>query len=561
MFGTQKAVMIQIAVAVITVVLVIGPLLPVLYQSFVDRALHQAGGQFTLENYVKLSQNAEFKEVMFNSLIFAAGSMVLAQVIGIFLAILVGRTDLPMRGLFSGVIIWPLFLSHLLLSFGWFILYGPAGYATLALRSMIGVEPWNLYSMGGMIMIAGVSSAPLTALFCIASAALADPRMEDAARTAGAGPFTILTRITIPLMAPAIIYSAIMNFTQCLEMLSIPLMFGEPAGIELFMSYIYTEAFSGARTNYGILGASLVVLIAIIGMLITFQRWYLSNSRRFNSVGGKASQPRLFRLGALRWPMFFLVLFYVIAFIVLPVGAVILRAFVPFLSPFVPFMGSLTTENFQTLWNSAASMRAIWNTIIIAFTAGVLGTLLAAMIGIVVQKSNFKGRGALEYIAILPRAIPGMVVGIGILYLMLFLPQIGWLRNTIWILVIAYIAAALPVGLGAIAPNLMQISPDLDRAARIVGADWWTMVRTILLRLIKPALFSSFALMFIMFTKEYTTAIFVVAPGSEVLGASILQNWKQGDAAQAAALATVQIGMLMTFLFVARRALGVKIHG
>lgn len=559
--GLDRSLLIQWSTFAATIVLVIGPLLPIIYQSFVDRPLYRDGQLFTLGNYTSIATDGGFWTVIANSLVFALLSTIVAQVAGVLFAILVGRTDMPGRRIIGNLVLWPLFLSPLLLSMGWFVLYGPAGYATMAVRMSLGFEPWSLYSLAGMSLVAGVAQAPLTVLYCLASTALADPRLEDAARSCGATPLRAMLRISLPMLLPAIMFSAVLNFINALESLSIPLIFGQPAGIRLFMTFIYEEAFSGLQPNYGIVGSAAVVLLALISVLIWLQRRLLGDPRRFNSVGGKAARPRPLPLGGLRWPAFALAMLYALAFVILPLGAVVLRAFVPVLTPLIPFWQMLSLGNFQALLASGLAARAIGNTLAIALSAAVLGTLFATMVAMVVEKSPFRGRRPLEYVALFPRAVPGMIAGVGILYVLLFVPQLGWLRNSIWIIILAYVGRALPTGLGAVSPALTRISPDLDRAARVVGADWWTSMRLVVLRLTAPALFASFALMFIGFIKEYSTAIFLVAPGSEVLGVSILQAWNQGNAGGAAALATVQILLLVTFLFLARKLLGVKMHG
>jgi iron(III) transport system permease protein len=206
-------------------------------------------------------------------------------------------------------------------------------------------------------------------------------------------------------------------------------------------------------------------------------------------------------------------------------------------------------------------MRSIWNTILISVIGGVVGTALITLIALVATRSEFPFKRQLEYLAISPRAIPGIIAGIGIFYAMSYFPPLGWLRNTIWLLVIAYIMRYLPTGFGAIAPALSQISADLDRSARTVGADWWRTSRSILLSLLKPAMFSCFALLFIHFLKEYVTAVFLFAPGSEVIGTTMLQFWIQGDNGPVSALATIQILITVVFVYVARKALGVRIYG
>jgi iron(III) transport system permease protein len=348
---------------------------------------------------------------------------------------------------------------------------------------------------------------------------------------------------------------------NALESLSIPLIFGQPANIKLFMTYIYEQSFSGLQPNYGLIGAAATILLAIIALLIWLQKRMLGDLRRFNSVTGKASRPRTLPLGALRWPAFAITMVYLVTMVVLPLGAVVLRACVPFLTPLMPIWPLLSLGNFEELWRSSSAMRSITNTVTISLVAAILGTLFTLLVSMVASRSNFRYGRLLEYVALFPRAVPGMIAGVGILYVLLFVPQLGWLRNSIWIVVLAYVARSLPTALGAIAPSMSQISPDLDRAARVIGADWWMSMRIVVLKLVSPALFASFALLFIAFTKEYSTAIFLVAPGSEVLGVSILQAWNQGAAGVASALATVQILLLVTFLFLARHILKVKIYG
>jgi iron(III) transport system permease protein len=287
----------------------------------------------------------------------------------------------------------------------------------------------------------------------------------------------------------------------------------------------------------------------------------LRNTRRFVTVGGKAARPRPFPLGPLRWPAFVLVLTYVLLFILFPIGVLGLRACVSFLSPLIPFWQMFTPEFFNEVFNLPDTRRAIFNTIVVSFIGAAVGTGFIALIAIVVHRSEFRFRRQLEYVALFPRALPGIIAGLGFFYAVVLLQPLGWLRNTIWILIVAYTMRYIPTGYGALAPALLQIGPDLDRSARVVGADWWTSMHAIVMRVMKPALFTCFALLFINFFKEYSTAIFLFAPGSEVIGTSLLQFWVQGEMGRVAALSSLQIVLTVFFIYCVRRALGVRIYG
>ncbi|MGE0716377.1 MAG: ABC transporter permease, partial [Alphaproteobacteria bacterium] len=228
----------QWGIAAITLMLVAAPLIPILYQSFSDRPLYDGMGRLSLDNYVNLFGSAEFLKVIWNTLALGALTTVIGTAIGVVAAIVIGRTDMPGRALIGEMLIWPLYISHLVLGFGFSVMYGPSGYVTLSLAQALGDAPWDLYTIPGMAIICAVAQAPVTYLFCIASTQAADPSLEDAARISGARPFRALWSISMPLLRPAIVYAVILNFTVALELLAIPLLFGRPAGYEFLTTYL-----------------------------------------------------------------------------------------------------------------------------------------------------------------------------------------------------------------------------------------------------------------------------------------------------------------------------------
>jgi iron(III) transport system permease protein len=559
--GIDRNVAIQWLVGAATLGLVALPLGPVFYQAFLSRPLYDDQAVLSLTNFARLVSLPEFPGVLANTAWFAVGATLVAQGLGVLGAVLVGRTDVPGRSLFSEMLLWPLFISHLVLAFGWFTMYGPSGYVTLAVKQLLGVEPWNLYSIGGMAVVAGVAQAPLAYLYCIASTRAADPSLEDAARSAGASAWRVLWSITLPLMRPAIVYGTIMNFVIAIEVLSIPLVLGGPVQIEVFTTYLYHQVFAQATPDYGLVAAASFFLLAVVLGLTALQGRLMRNASRFVTVVGKAVRPRTFPLGRWRWIAFAGLSAYVFFAIVVVVGGLALRSVTSLLTPLMPIWDLFSLANYQVIAAYPVYVRSIWNTIAISTVGGLLGTLLIAMVALVANRSDFRLARQLEYVAVSPRAIPGLIAGIGIFYAMSLFPPLGWLRNTIWLLVIAYMMRYLPAGFGAVAPALAQIGAELDRSARTVGADWWRTSRSILLRLLRPAMFSCFALIFILSLKEYVTAVFLFAPGSEVIGTTMLQFWINGDNGPVSALATIQIGITTVFVILARKVLGVRIYG
>jgi iron(III) transport system permease protein len=255
-----------------------------------------------------------------------------------------------------------------------------------------------------------------------------------------------------------------------------------------------------------------------------------------------------------------LMLAYVAVAVVLPIGGLILRSFAEIFTPLLPLHEVLTLANYKTAFNDPIVRRSIGNTVYVATLTAGIGTLLVFLICVVSYRSNYRGANLLATIAQVPRAVPGVFAGVAVLYLVLFVPPLGWIRNTPYILVFAYMTRFIPIGAGAIQPALQQIGTELDKSARVTGASWWRANFTILLPILKPALFACFTLIFIHALKEYVTAVFLISPGSEVIGSTLLQAWEEGQQGLTAALSTILILLTAVILAVSRWLFGVKLY-
>ncbi|MFC4349581.1 ABC transporter permease [Kordiimonas lipolytica] len=557
----SRAKLIQYSVAVIALILVAVPLVPIMYQAMLDKPIYDGQAILTLDNFSRLFANPKFYEAFKNSVVLSAVTTVIAGIIGVSTAVFIGRTNIPGKKFFGEVVLWPMYVSHLVLAFGWFMMYGPSGYVTLLVEGWIGGKPWDLYTMAGMAIVAGAAQAPLVHLFCASSVARADASLEDAARTVGAGPFTVLRRVTVPLLRPAITYSAMLNFIGCLEMLSVPLILGTPVGKDFFTTFLYTQGYSGSNPDYGLIGAAACFLLVMISILIYLQSKLLKKAGRFVTVKGKATRPKIFDLGRYRWAVSAVLAVYFGLTLFVTVGGLGLRAFTTFLTPLLAPWELLTLDNFALIFEYDAYQRSITNSLLVAGIGAAFAVGFVSLITVIIHRSGFRFRKVLEYVALYPRAVPGIVAGIGFFWGMLLFPFLGPLHGTIWILILAFTMRTIPTAFGAISPALMQLSKDLDQSSRTVGADWWSTQRKIILPLLRPALFGAYVLLFLSFLKEYASAAFLFAPGSEILGTTMLQFWVNGDSGPVAALAVIQIILTITFVVFARKLLGVKAYG
>jgi iron(III) transport system permease protein len=549
----------QWGIAIVVALLVLFPTWPIIYQSFLSQPLYELNQSLTLSNYPRVLGNPGIWRVIGNTVLFMLGSTVVGTLAGIVFAVLLTRTDLPGRRLFSRLITIPYYVSALILAFAWAVMYGPQGFITVGARNL-GLPTWELYSMGGLIVVAALYFMPLTYLYCSSSLQLADPQLEYAARLSGANPLRTLLAVTIPLMRPAVLYSVLLTLVSGIELLSIPLVLGEPNRIDVLSTFLYRTALISGSTDYGTLAVVALMIVVFVTVLVTWQNQLTKQERRFVTVGGKVSRARLLSLGTWRWPATIVVGVFVALTIIVPLAGITLQAFTRFLSPLVNPFSMLTVANFQEAFEFQTYRVAILNSLFVATVGGLIATVFMALCALLAYRSSFPLRGLVKYLALYPRAFPGTVIGIGFLWALLSVPAVGWLRNTVWILIIAYCMRYLPLGFSSVSPSVLQISDELDRAARVSGVNWLGVIRHILFPLLRPALIATFLLLFITFLKEYSVALFLFARGSQVIGTTMLEVWAQGGPGPVAALAVVQLLLIAGVTALSRLVPGVKLR-
>ncbi|HEY3684957.1 MAG TPA: iron ABC transporter permease [Streptosporangiaceae bacterium] len=561
LLGAPRERWIQYGVFAVLLLLVLAPVVPTVWQSLVSKPLYASGGALDPGNYARLFTDEGFGTVIVNSLLLAALTTVFSVVLAVVLSVLLVRVRVPGGRVMGGLLMWPIYISPLVLAFGWIIVYGPAGYVTSAVGHLIGAEePWNLYSIFGMALTSTVALTPIAYLYCSNALRMADSSLEHAARTCGAGPLRVIRSVILPMMRPPIMYSALLIFTASLEELSIPLLYGKPVEIELFGSFLYDYGLDEATPDYGILGAASVLFLAFLAVLVTIQGLVLRNSRRFIAVRGKATRVHRFDLGRLRWAGFAIAAGYLILGPGLPLLGLIARAFTQVLSPLVSPLKVLSLGNFQIIFGYSEYTGSIGNSLIVAVVGGVAVTVVAALAVLVARRSGFRAAKAVEFTALAPQALPGVIMGLGFFWTILFVAPLRPLQGTLTAIIIAFGVAALPAAFGAIAPMVMQIGGELDAAARSVGADWWRTFSRVLLRLITPALLASFVLVFVNMIKAFSAAVFLGNADSQVIGTTSLTLWTNGNTGAVAALSCLQIAITAVVVVAAGRLFKVNAH-
>ncbi len=552
-FGVGRGRIVQYLVLIVLALFVVAPLLPILFQSVQDRPLYKSGGIFTAQNYVHLFTDAGFGEVILNTALFAVGTTVLSLVIAIPMAVLVVRTRLPF-GRFLGLSMqWPFFVSSLILGFGWITLYGPAGFISVGVRQLIGFVPWDLYTIAGMAATEAVGLAPIAYVFCANALQQSDASLESAAQVCGAKPMRILFQVIIPMLRPPIVYASILVFSVSLETLSVPLLYGTPVRIQVFSTFLYTNGLQSIRPDYGVLGAASTIILAVTIATVAIQARVLKNAQRFISVRGKAVRPRLLELGWIRWVAVVLITLYLIFGAVLPILGLVFRSFTKIFTPLQSPLKTLTFDNYDRVFTFPVYVQSITNSVVVAAVGAIVISGLALLAVLVARRSTFRFARAIEYLALIPQAVPGIIVGIGFFWSFALAPQwiSGLIQGTLTAIIIAFGFRALPVAFGSIAPAIMQIATELDNGARTSGADWLGAFFRVLRALLFPAFMGAVILVFVTMMKEYSAALFLSSAHTGVIGTTMLELWVQGNTGSVAALATIQITISAVFVAIA----------
>ena len=543
-----------------TGVAVLTPLAIILYQSFLDAPFFQPSAKLSIAAYRFVFSDSDFHRSFALTVLVAVGMTAIAVPLGSLLAFMVVRTDLPGSGWLEPVVLIPIFLSPVVVAFGYVIAMGPVGFVTLWVQQLFGTAPWNIYSLFSLILIAGLTHLPYVYLYTSSALRALATDVEEAASVSGAGTARIALTVSLPMVWPAILYSAVLVFFLGFELFGLPLILGDPGGLLVLSTYLYKLTNRLGVPSYQLMAVVSVVIIAIAFPLIYLQRRLMGASSRFVTLGGKGLSQRPLRLGAWRWPGFGVLLAWLAATVVLPLSGVFLRAFVTTWGAGVRIAEVLTLQNFRDLFDYPNLVRGIVNTLAIGVIGGALAVACYAVIGLAAHRWDSPWAKALDYLVMIPRGMPGLVAGLAFLWVFLFIKPLSPLRNTLFSLWIAYSIVWLAYGMRLISSALFQVGPELEQAAMTAGASRARVTKDVTLPLIRFGLLGSWLLVFMIFVREYSTGVYLLGPGTETIGALIVSLWGTGAIDSVAALSVINVLLVAGGLAVALR-LGVRLHG
>jgi iron(III) transport system permease protein len=543
------------------------PLSALVYNAFTEDTGFGPGA-FSLDNFVEAYSSWHILRLFRNSLVFAAATALTTFVMGALVAWVVERTDAPGGALFHTLALLSFAIPGLLMAMAWIFVFSPnIGWGNAVLKSAFGLAeaPVNIYSMAGMTWALASHYFPLAYLALGPALRVLDVRMEEAALMSGGNFAHVFGKVTLPLLRPAILSALLLLFVMGMASYEVPRLIGRPARIDVFTTDIQ-GAIIATPPAFGVASALGLTLLAICVLAVFFYRRATRHAESFATITGKGYRPTRVKLGRWRWPVA-LALGAMFAFALgLPLLTLVWQSFFRNLAqPFFSSAALATLDNYDFILRYPIFLAAVKTSVLLAAMAATIVAGLTFVMAWIAQRALPRYGFILDALAFAPIAIPGVIVGAGILvaYLMLPIP----IYNTIWILLVAYVTLYLPYGMRFASSGITQIHRELEEMASVSGASLGQTFGRIMLPLLAPVLLAGWIYVFVLAVRELGASIFLVGPGTHVLGTISLTMWEEGGSYGAvAALGVIQIvplivivaGLRAIELRIQRRAQGIS---
>jgi iron(III) transport system permease protein len=538
-----------IAVATIT------PAGVIVISAFRDNAPGQVGS-WTLEGLANAFNDPTTWSIAWTTLWLALVRVFCALSVAVTLSWILARTNCPFRRQLEFLLVLCFFFPGLAKLLTWTVLASPqTGYLNQVLRLLPFFQmergPLDIYSYGGVIFASVIGISPFLSVFMLPAFRNMDASLEESAQVCGASPRKMLSSITAPLMRPAIMSAFVLALLLMLSSFETEVFLGNRAGIFVFTNRIYTLLNETVPANYPA-AFTLAFLLLCMAIVLVIVNWRVVGNRSYTTVGGRSYSARTIQLGALRWPAFALVSGFLFVGLVLPAIVLIQSSFMRTAGVNLFSPVGYTLENWDSILSLKLPQTALMNTLILCVASSTVGMLVASLIAYVVTRTDFRGRKALEIAAWVPWGVPSLVLGLGMLWAVLFSPM-SILYGTLAILVIAHVVRSMPVKTRIMTSTVIQIDKELEESARVLGASWQQAFRQIVLPLVKNGFVAGWIIGFVYSFGELALVAFLTGPKSVVYSTLLFSLWQNGAVERASVVAIIMTVIIMGCVLITRK--------
>lgn len=504
-------------------------------------------GADTLPLYVELLQQPQTRQTIFNTVYVGVSVATFGTMAAFFLAYAQVKLAIPFKRFFHLVTIMPIIAPPFVMAMSIITLFGRSGMIT---KGLLGIR-YDIYGADGLIFALVISFTPFAYLNLVGMMRALDPALEEAAIDLGANRWKIMRTVTLPLLFPGFASAFLLLFVSAIADLGNPLLLGGSLNV------LSTSLFLAIVGQFDLnTGAMFAILLMIPALIIFFVQHYWLKKRSFVTVTGKpAGQPRLIDVPYIKWPLFLFQIFFA-GLIVLLYGNILFGAFTKVWG--INFEFTLDHLRFVL---AGYGFEAIWDTILLAGTATPLAGLAGMLIAYLVVRRQFVGRSIIDLTSVLGAAVPGIIIGIGLI-LAYNTPRLGGLlpklNGTAFIIIMAFVVRSVPGTVRGGVAALQQIDPAMEEASLGLGASSATTFRKITLALIRPVFFAGLVWSFARSMTSLSPIIFLVTPQWRIMTAQILNEAETGRFGNAAAYSTVLILIVLIAIGILQLTVGSK---
>ncbi len=517
--------------------------------------------EWGLDNWRIAFSEPRIFQALWNTIWLFLVSQAVSLPLSVIVAWLLGRTRLPGASALE-IGYWISYVTPGGL-IAWIMLLDPdTGFANTALELLpfINEGPFNIYSIPGLIFIHVVGGASSTTVMILTPIFRnMDAALEEAGRVSGASTMRTMVRVTIPIMISPIALIFGLQLMRMFTSFERELILGTPIGFFVYSTLIFDLIRANEPPLYGQATSLASLTLLVIFLIIPIQRWILTR-RRYTTITG-SFKPGLIQLGPWKWLAFgFVIADHLIngfTFIVMILGSLMTISGLFILDPI------FTTDHWTFVFRERTFISALKTTLLLAFAAGICSPLLFALLAYVIVRTQWRLRAGLDSLIWISGAIPGILAGLGLLLMFLWVPGLNLLYGTIWVLLIVVILGGNTSGVNLFKAYIVNIGYDMEEAARISGAGWWKVFFTIWLRLLAPYMVLIGLFNFNMAANTTSSVILLASRETTPLSVLILQWLMEGGLGQekAAVLQIILGGVTLVTAIVARhygRKLGVR---
>lgn len=534
---------------VLLVFLVANPIARLLADSF-----QASDGSLTLRQYTAVFSRGRNLQALLNSLYLGGAVTVLALALGVPLALAVSRTNMPARGFTHLSVLAAFVMPNFLGAIAWILLAGPnAGWCNRLWLQLFGGDkgPFNIFSFWGLAFVIALYTFPLVYVFTKSALDLISTELEDAAAIHGAGKFRTLVRVTLPLALPSVIGAAILIFLESVALYGTPALIAIPAGINLATTQIMSFFNHPMRIEQA--AAFSMPILALTIVMLWLQRRILSN-KGFVSVSGKGGERRPYDIGAWKWLLLAYAGLVSLLTVLMPLAILVIASLSKAWGRGVA-SGNLTLDNYRDIFFEQVTVRsAIVNTVLYAVATALVCALMGLCVAYATQRRITPFPRVVQFLALAPVAVPGIVLAIG-LYAAYAGPPFSF-YGTGLLIVIAFTTRFLPIAVTAFSAAVRSLNPELEEAVRVLGGGRITVLAKVVIPLLKKTLVGVFILVFVICTKELSTAVFLTGPASRVVSVLTLDLSEQGNYEVLAAMGVVLVAITTAVVGIGMRLAG-----